>query len=236
MNDKINWQEEGSLETKLFKLSFEKMLDFVHSTNELDEAIAESLRNEKPAGWRDQLAHVWGRIEGRLRFVDFRIAFELGHDFPLKGGDVARHAEVAKDLHQRGAITDERLASALRGEPSIDLETVQKYIRENQGEMSPVDESPGMLLCAFALSEIFMCSETVRNGDSIQYFQNGQLRAIAGVDGDTPNGTFEVFYPNGQTWMKGAYENGSIKPGAMRIFMPDGSEAKPARPSPALLH
>ena len=91
-------------------------------------------------------------------------------------------------------------------------------------------------ICAFALSEIFMCSQTVRNGDSIQYFQNGQLRAIAGVDGETPNGPFEVFYPNGQTWMRGAYENGFIKPGAMKIFMPDGSEAKPGRPAPALLH
>jgi len=231
MNNNIDWRERGSLEGKLFKMPFERMLDFINSVNELDETVASDLEQKKLEGWQDELALVWKRIDGRLSFIDFRIAFELGDGLPLKGGGRASHMEVAQDLHQRGAISDERLASALRGEPSEDLEAVQKYLRKLREEITvPPMESPGMLLCAVALSEIFLCSKTVHNGNQIEYFQQGQLRAIASVNNNVPDGPFEVFYPDGKTWMKGAYENGSIKPSAMKIFMPDGLEAKASAP------
>lgn len=234
MNQKIDWSAPGSLESKLFKLSFPKMLDFVKATNDLEEHILEKLSEEKPEGWQVELDRVLARMDNRLRFVDFRISFELGHDMPLVGGGFEPHIEVAKDLHRKGAITDERLAAVVRGEPSEDLEAVQKCVEEMRREHLP--EDPGVLLWQLALADVFLHSQTERAGDSLKYFQDGKLRAVTGVNGDVPHGSFEVFYPTGQTWMVGQYENGKMMPASMRIFMPDGSEAKPTKGSPSFLN
>lgn len=88
----------------------------------------------------------------------------------------------------------------------------------------------GLAMCAVGLAEVFLNSQTERRRNSIRYFQEGRLRAIADTYQGTPHGDFLVFYPDGKIWMRGVYRNGDMIGEAMRIFMPDGTLAKGSPP------
>lgn len=88
----------------------------------------------------------------------------------------------------------------------------------------------GLVMCAVGLAEVFLNSQTERRRNSIRYFQEGRLRAIADTYKGTPHGDFLVFYPDGKLWMRGVYRNGGMISEAMRVFMPDGTLAKESLP------
>lgn len=84
MTKKIDWGEDGSLEMKLLKMPFERMVDAVKAIEDLDELLLWKLEEEKPEDWEQQRQKVFIRKEKRFEFIAFRVALELGIDFPPK--------------------------------------------------------------------------------------------------------------------------------------------------------
>lgn len=113
------------------------MLDIIKLVNDLDRSIIANHQAEKSEGWFQSCLSVQERIESRLRFIDFRIFFELGYDLPMMNGESKAHSEVARDLFSKGAITEQRLESALRGDPSEDLPLVQTTIEKIRAGQEP---------------------------------------------------------------------------------------------------
>lgn len=133
----LDWNSEISTSARFFKVSFQKMLDVVKLVNDLDHFIIGLKEKERS---KDDLMSVMAahqRVEARLRFIEFRISFELGHDLPLLNGKSVSHQQLARDLYAKGAITEQRLERALRGEPSEDLPAVLKTIEKMRKGQEP---------------------------------------------------------------------------------------------------
>ena len=125
------------MSARLFKVSFRKMLDIIKLVNDLDRSIISSHQADKSEGWLQSCLVAQERIESRLQFIEFRILFELGYDLPMMSGESRAHAEVARDLFSKGAITEQRLESALRGDPSEDLPIVRATIEKIRAGQEP---------------------------------------------------------------------------------------------------
>lgn len=132
--EKLDWSDDISMSARFFKVSFRKMLDMIQLVNEIDQSlILENLADKSHASILACIA-AQQRIEGRLRFIEFRMSFELGHDLPLKNGGSVSFVQWAKDLHAKGAITATRVERALNGLPSEDLELVRSTIEKMRAE------------------------------------------------------------------------------------------------------
>lgn len=217
MREKIDWNAKGSLEAKLFNLSFEKMVEMIESFNGIDDLVILKAETEKPDGWEASKKQAINRKNRRLELIYFRAAFESGMDFPLTDGSFLSHKEVAADLVRKG-ILDPNWKSEFKPLPVLSAEQSKETI--------PLKEKDGFMLCALTLADILANSEMVREEKKIRYLQNGKLRATVGAVGDTLDGPFEVFFPDGATWMQGEYVNCRINPQSMKIYQANGTEVK----------
>lgn len=222
MRERIDWNAKGSLEAKLFNLSFEKMIEMIESFNGIDDLIILKADKEKFEDWEKEKNQAVLRKNKRLELIYFRAAFESGMDFPLLGGGVLTHEEVAADLVRKGILGPDWKS---------DFKHVPRHPNDRSSDPIAFPEKDGLMLCALALAEILTNSEMVREEKTIRYLQNGKLRATVGAIGDTLDGPFEVFCPNGTTWMRGEYENSRIKSKTMKIYQTNGTELKPT-PTP----
>lgn len=220
MREKIDWNATGSLEAKLFNLSFEKMVEMIDSFNGIDDLIILKADSEKSEDWEKQKNQAVLRKNKRLELIYFRAAFEAGMDFPLIDGGVLTHEEVVADLVRKGI---------LRPDWKSGFKPVPNHPNDRLPDPITLPEKEGLMLCALTLADILTNSEMVREEKMIRYLQNGKLRATVGAIGDTLDGPFEVFYPNGTTWMRGEYENSRIKSQTMKIYQTNGAELKPTR-------
>lgn len=194
-----SWGNDGSLESKLLRMPFQKMMAVIESLEDLDQYLLVQLRHEKPDGWEQKIEDVSRRRLKRREFMQFRIAFDA--DLPL--------------------------------EEAFRLGKLAGYDAENNiSRIFPVPpkRNPGLELCAAALAEIILLSKTERRRNSIRYFQEGQLRALAELSEGKLHGKFMVFYPDGKLWIRGAYRNNSIVSASMQFYSPEGKLIEPSPP------
>jgi hypothetical protein len=122
---------EGLKTSKMFfNLSLDRMLRLMDELNESDHRIFMSSPMCSPE-WFKSLY----RREGRDSLMEFRINFELGLEAPLKDGTTASNAEVAKDLFERGWISQQRYEVALRGDRSEDYDLALERKKKNYEEL-----------------------------------------------------------------------------------------------------
>ena len=122
--ESLDWSSQVSMSARFFKVSFRKMLDMLKLVNDLDHSLIAMKESEKSGDSFLSIVDAHERIASRMRFIEFRISFELGHSLPMLNGEEISHHQLARDLYAKGAITEERLGRALRGEPSEDLPAV----------------------------------------------------------------------------------------------------------------
>lgn len=84
MSANNRWGADVSFEMKLLRMPFEQMVCLMKDLEDLDDYVLMKLEEEKPAGWEDQRKKVFIRKEKRFEFIAFRVALELGMDFPPK--------------------------------------------------------------------------------------------------------------------------------------------------------
>jgi hypothetical protein len=90
------------------------------------------------------------------------------------------------------------------------------------------EKSIGLELCKISVLDALWGSQIDRKKWSMRYLQEGRLRVLVGLSSGNLHGDFLLFYPDGKIWMSGVYRDNSLVTASMKLFMPDGSLARPA--------
>lgn len=73
------WGEDASLEAKLMRMPFQKMMGLIEDLEGLDRYLVFALNKEKPDGWQEKIREVETRKKKRVEFISARIALDAGH-------------------------------------------------------------------------------------------------------------------------------------------------------------
>lgn len=76
------WGDDATLEAKLLRMPFQKMMGLIQDLEGLDSYLISALNDEKPDGWQEKIREAQTRKKKRVEFVSFRMALDARH--PLK--------------------------------------------------------------------------------------------------------------------------------------------------------